>query len=437
MKRFFVVALAVTLTACMGNLSLSQSGGTGGGGASGTGGASGAGGAGAPGGASVPGAAGAAGAGGTSGSQIGTAGNPIDGSGVGTQTAPITGSGVGRAPNPAIGNPTAGANAGNNAWDAGGINPNPFFADPGVQQQLQMNNTQYNQLNRAYQRALQRYNRNITGLNTAGGQTSAATGATNRANSDALRREQLRSPAYDNQAANRNRIPGTDSTASDGTITTGNNTATNPAAQNSATLGGPNPSANATGGVRSERLAEFRRQFDTEFNNSLDSTFTDPAIRDRYNQLNYQYQGFGAFDDPTVQSRLNLSNQQRQQVANLNSQWRQELMNIQNDGRGNLSQQEFNALRSRFMSQLESVLSPAQMQQWMQLVGQSYDFPYSAYVPSPVTNPSGSPRGVNGTAQRNVPGTDQGRSPTPPIEPYNPGGTPNTSDRSGGTRTTR
>jgi hypothetical protein len=53
-------------------------------------------------------------------------------------------------------NNRAGA-SGTNA-NVSGVSSTPFFSDPGVRRQLNMNNTQFNSLNRAYQNAYNRYN---------------------------------------------------------------------------------------------------------------------------------------------------------------------------------------------------------------------------------------------------------------------------------------
>jgi len=45
------------------------------------------------------------------------------------------------------------------------INQTPFFNDPGVRTQLNMNDTQYNALNRGYQNAYSRYNQALNNLN--------------------------------------------------------------------------------------------------------------------------------------------------------------------------------------------------------------------------------------------------------------------------------
>jgi hypothetical protein len=56
-------------------------------------------------------------------------------------------------------NPNAGEMGAN-----GGISQNPFFSNPAVRQQLKMNDTQFNSLNRAYQDAYKNYNTSLNGL---------------------------------------------------------------------------------------------------------------------------------------------------------------------------------------------------------------------------------------------------------------------------------
>jgi hypothetical protein len=146
------------------------------------------------------------------------------------------------------------------------------------------------------------------------------------------------------------------------------------------------------------RLQELRNRYATEFNTAVDSTFTDPATRQRFNQLNWQYQGVGAFNDPMVQQQLKLTPQQRQQFATLNAEWRQTLMELQRESRTNLTQQQFDDLRARFMSRLNTLLTPAQQQQWAQLIGQPYEFPYTSYL-SP-TNTTAANEGQLGVQQQ-------------------------------------
>jgi hypothetical protein len=56
-------------------------------------------------------------------------------------------------------------NNNNNGFN--GISQTPFFTDPGVRQQLNLNENQFNALNRSYQDAFRRYNDGLRGLNSS------------------------------------------------------------------------------------------------------------------------------------------------------------------------------------------------------------------------------------------------------------------------------
>jgi Spy/CpxP family protein refolding chaperone len=166
----------------------------------------------------------------------------------------------------------------------------------------------------------------------------------------------------------------------------------------------------------------------THFDNALSSTFTDPAMRQRFNQLNLQYQGVGAFADPTVQQQLNLTPQQRQQIGQLTGEWRRDFAALQGGARGNLTQQQLDELRMQFTERLSTVLTPAQLQVWEQMIGEQYNFPYTAYLNSGSRNDVRSNSGDLGsrTAGRGTAGGDQagdGNTGQPADNvPYNRGG---------------
>ena len=151
MKRIFTVALAAVVSAGTAATAWSQADQAGGAGTSGAAGAAGASGtANQPGATSQAGATGVPGDPGTSGTPgFGTAGNPSGRGNVG-----FNGQVNGRVDEM---NGQAGFN---------GINQRPFFGDPGVQRQLNMNQQQFNTLNRSYQDAYRRYQQNLRGLNS-------------------------------------------------------------------------------------------------------------------------------------------------------------------------------------------------------------------------------------------------------------------------------
>ncbi len=155
MRCTFSLALAIVTAIGLATTAWSQTGGAGASGvaggagtASGTGTAAGAGTAGTTGTPRTAGTAGTAGAGNST--EIGAAAAP---NGAGTATA------NGRAN---VGRNPLSANAGTNPNST--INQTPFFADPGIRRQLNLNNNQFNALNRSYQNAYRQYNQALSNL---------------------------------------------------------------------------------------------------------------------------------------------------------------------------------------------------------------------------------------------------------------------------------
>lgn len=182
MKRFVTFALATVLAVGMSATLRSQTGGSGGaGGASGGAGASGSAGTSSAGTSGTAGAAGTntagtAGATGTAGASgtVGTAGAAgatnraaaAGTAGINTNGTPGLGrgtvNGTGRT-NGAAGLNNANARANMNG-QVDSISQTPFFSDPGVRQQLNLNDTQFNTLNRNYQNAVARFNEAVNRL---------------------------------------------------------------------------------------------------------------------------------------------------------------------------------------------------------------------------------------------------------------------------------
>jgi hypothetical protein len=275
MSRFFTLALAVTLTACIDEAAWSlggQAGGaSGGGGASGSGGTSGA--------EASAGAAGQAGT--TGGTQAGAAGQ------VGAGQAGAGQAGAGQVPS-----------AGFGIGQGTNIGRTPFFTDPRVRQQLNLDDTRFNELHRARQEAFMRFNQGVTGLNP-----------------------------------------------------------------------------NLTEQQRMQQMMALENQFNQNFNTALDTTFTDPRLRNRFNQLNWQFQGFGAFTDPFVRQQLDLTPQQQRQFRQLNTEWRRQLQRLRragNDQNPGLTQEQIAQMQQQFRQQIQTLLTPEQQQNWNQLIGQPF-----------------------------------------------------------------
>jgi hypothetical protein len=353
MKRFFTLLLMFAATSGIAATAWSQAGQAGGAGT--------AGGAGAGGGpqttsggatAGAPGTAGTPGAAGTSATAPGgpqTSGtSPVGPNGIGTGVPPgANPNGVGTAGAAAQANvnqnnfnAAAGIDAGFN-----GINQRPFFTDPGARRQLNMNDRQFNTLNRAYQDAYGRYNQNV-----------------NRLSNNRLTPQQ-----------------------------------------------------------RAQQMQLYENQFNTEYGQALNSTFTNPQYRTRYDQLNRQYMGFNAFNDQAIQRQLNLTPQQQMQIRQLGAEWRKQLMQA---GRGNgtdtnlnnITPEQWSQMYSQYWDQLNALLTPEQQQTWSQLTGERYTFSPNLYAPQQQYTP---PAKVNGTGTVN-PGGNVKPNPNPPggIEPY-------------------
>jgi hypothetical protein len=228
-----------------------------------------------------------------------------------------------------------------------GVGRRPFFADPNVRRQLNLNDNQFNTLNRSYLDAWNNFNRGMTGLN------------------DNLTQQQ-----------------------------------------------------------RAQQMMALQNRFNQDFTGTIDTTFADPQLRNRFNQLNFQFRGAAAFNDPMIRQQLNLTPQQQRDFRRLSAEWRQQLQRLRragNDADPQIAQQQFAQLQQAFQEQMLGVLTPQQQQQWNQVVGTPFAFPQDTFFDEPPpTNPLqrdqlGAPLiPANGTAQGNVPanapqgGTAQG-----------------------------
>jgi hypothetical protein len=124
---------------------------------------------------------------------------------------------------------------------------------------------------------------------------------------------------------------------------------------------------------RMQQMMALENQFNQNFNQAVDTTFTDPRIRQRFNQLNWQFQGFGAFNDPTVRQQLNLTPQQQRQFRRLEAEWRRQVQRLRragNEQNPGLTQDQIDQIRMQHQQQVQTLLTPEQQQNWSQLIGQ-------------------------------------------------------------------
>jgi len=141
---------------------------------------------------------------------------------------------------------------------------------------------------------------------------------------------------------------------------------------------------NLTDQQRSERMRNLERNFYNDFTSSTNQVFTDPAQRQRYNQLYWQYMGYNAFQDPTIQQKLNLTDEQRQKLEQYSRDWQRQMSDFnrsyQTDREG--TTKRFNEARRQAMDRLNNILTKQQQQTWQQMVGDPYNFQPNAYFQS-------------------------------------------------------
>lgn len=135
------------------------------------------------------------------------------------------------------------------------------------------------------------------------------------------------------------------------------------------------------------RENELRADFQKQFDPAVNSAFTDPAVRARYNQLNYQYQGYNAFQDPAVQEQLNLTADQQQQFTRYGTAWDRQMANWRTDYPADRERvaQELRQSRREALRRIDNTLTPAQRAKWTSLTGKPYEFSSDVYFPAQPT----------------------------------------------------
>jgi hypothetical protein len=174
-----------------------------------------------------------------------------------------------------------------------------------------------------------------------------------------------------------------------------------------------NLNPNLTEQQRMQQMLQLQNQFNQQFNPFVDTTFTDPRLRGRFNQLNLQSQGFNAFNNPMVRQQLNLTPEQQRQIRRLNAEWRLQLQRMRRAGNENnaqLTQQQFLEMQQQFQNQLNTLLTPQQQQSWTQLTGQPVAMPANWVLGN--LPPSSVVPGRRGTVGGTNDGTVQGPNRT-------------------------
>jgi len=126
---------------------------------------------------------------------------------------------------------------------------------------------------------------------------------------------------------------------------------------------------------RMARTRDLNRQYYGDWNKGATSIFNDTQMN-RYQQLNYQYNGFNSFYDPAVQKQLGLT---RDQLKSLNehSNWsNQQLQEINGIGATDPTKgtQMYQDYWKQHQDRLGNYLTTDQQRNWQKMTGETYGF---------------------------------------------------------------
>jgi len=172
---------------------------------------------------------------------------------------------------------------------------------------------------------------------------------------------------------------------------------------------------------RQQRILALESRFSQNYNRALDSTIANRRLRQRYNQLDRQFQGLNAFNDSLVRQGMNFTPAQTRQLNTLTEQWQQQMANLlgQSGNDPNLAALQYAKLQQQYQQQLGLALTPQQQQMWAEMTGQGYSFPWAVYNPSLNTATTN----TNLPAQPPYVQPPVENTPPSPTEPAAPNGT--------------
>ncbi|MDZ4657165.1 MAG: hypothetical protein SH868_06250 [Bythopirellula sp.] len=168
-------------------------------------------------------------------------------------------------------------------------------------------------------------------------------------------------------------------------------------------------------GARSRRLNEYRDRFDSEFARSTSSVFRTPEQQRRFNQLQMQYQGYGAFDNPRLQRQFNLNDVQRRQLQDLRRDWDSEVENLRESYATNAdaARNRFNDFRNTTNQRFQGILNDQQRQSYNEMTGQPFDFGADTFLRGRDTTSGGDREALPGFNTGQSPGFNTGLNPNP------------------------
>jgi len=132
---------------------------------------------------------------------------------------------------------------------------------------------------------------------------------------------------------------------------------------------------------RQRRIAAAYGKFHQGYYDNTAKVFVDADTRNRYNQLNLQYQGYAAFNDPQVQTRLKLTDEQRQNFNRYYTDWNKQMNTYATEyarDRDGVSRQ-FGDQWKQSRARINETLTPDQRRTWNEMIGEPHDFSADVY----------------------------------------------------------
>jgi len=132
---------------------------------------------------------------------------------------------------------------------------------------------------------------------------------------------------------------------------------------------------------RQRQIAAAYGKFHQGYYDNTAKVFTDADTRNRYNQLNLQYQGYAAFNDPQVQARLKLTDEQRQNFNRYNTDWNKQMNTYATEYAKDREgvNKRFGDQWKQSRARINETLTPEQRRSWNEMTGEAHDFSADAY----------------------------------------------------------
>lgn len=146
-----------------------------------------------------------------------------------------------------------------------------------------------------------------------------------------------------------------------------------------------NKTWSSTGRDRDASLQQLQSQYYDTWMKGTQNIFND-AQRQRYNQLNLQYQGPSAFLNPDMQKGLNLSDEQRTQLGQLRTQYDRQFQDFRtvDPTRRDDAMKRWETMQKETSERMRSILNEQQQKTWSQMTGEQFRFaPPFSNTPTP------------------------------------------------------